>query len=152
MVQEGTQKSGIADLIEAFGKVDPLQMNTKKIKKTYQKKFQMYRSKCRMRMTCKFIEYNNLSEQICSLFYESVKKPTNITNGNLIVLMLILDDHIEFLADAAERFKALQDKIMLEDGHNVIIEKQKELVETLKENLKVPLTLEQIQQQTEIDE
>ena len=128
-----------------FKDMDPSNVNVKKIRKLYQRQFEMFRSTCRMKITGKHKSYDQYSKQILDLFSSALKDLNNITNGNIVVLTFVIDDLFRTLSELSHRIQGVQDIELLESGHDIALKKQGETVKMLTDNLRTPVTLDEFE-------
>jgi len=84
--------------------------------------------------------YNHNIKEICKLYYDTISN-TNVDRGNIIVVSCFLEHHFIFLTVMKERVKNIQNDQLLKIAHDLILEKQKELLQCLYENIDSPVSL-----------
>ncbi len=118
-------------------------LNTKKLTRIYKKKLQSYSSGCRMKKTDLYKKYDELCGKMIGVFKATAAAPDGITNGNVAIILYLLDDHLNYLFVMKKRLANVQTLDLIQVGHEAIILKKEQLLEVLLGNLKRPITLDE---------
>jgi hypothetical protein len=111
------------------------------IKKKYEKRFLLYRATCRLKLTNSDKKYNDLTKSIVNTVKVTLENKNSVKSGNAVVIIASVDDHFNYLEMMKERMQYLRDKDSMKEGHEHILKCLQDLLNVLYENLKTPVSL-----------
>jgi len=125
---------------ERFPKIDPYTFNRKRYKKGIRKSFDSYLLKCRFALDPE--KKNLFQDQVLEIKKILTKTLSNVNTfeiGNIYFIFAVFDSHAKFLSDAADKCGGI-DRRALPQYHSIILEKQEEFIDLLKQNNRKPIS------------
>jgi len=133
----------IIDIIKQITeKINKTGIDKKKIARKYNKEFQLYGRLCRLKKTDKYKEYNKITKKIIHNIKLIIMNHENIY---ISIMFCFLNEHINYLKQLKKRLELVQTYDVLMIGHETIINRHNDLLSTLQQHLRKPITLNEIQ-------
>lgn len=111
--------------------------------KSLKKKLKIYNTLCKLKIT----NLDNQSEQNNNEFSEIINKTLQkietFSKGNFFYLLVLLEEHYDFLEEFRKSVSNLKTIDSLKDSHNTFLQKQKESIKKVYENFISPKILDE---------
>jgi hypothetical protein len=118
--------------------------DNRKFRQHLRHKFDHYNTVCKFAIckNDKTKKYKDTSKDIVKLISDTINDPRAKKQGNVFVLLNIMDGYFKFLADCSQRILHSQNPTVVDMMHDTILQKQEELKDALISNKAHPIPLE----------
>ena len=127
-----------------YKRFDKMKYDPKRIRKYYHKLLTTYGRKCRMKVGKYFIEWDKGISLVDELLWQTMKMPHTFSEGNIFIIGSFIDNFILYLNEMNSKISTINNSEILDIAHEQILEKQKEMIDVLIENVKNPVKLDEL--------